>query len=142
MIIIQQTKKIKTLNPPLTLNPITFRSLKISLACNRSVIFSFQTSVVCVNDNYFGTGMNLLNRGGPNARISLLGTLSFSRCPMHQQHRKINPVPRSPTLLTMCCCTCRRTFSRAFYPNYLPLSMVTNTGSSSKSQGQAPTPPP
>jgi hypothetical protein len=83
-----------------------------------------RTSLVFINDAYFGTG---INRGSPDARISLLGTLSFSRRPAHQQHRKLSPVPKPSTLLTVHCCTCRRSFSRAFYTDTIQPSTVASS---------------
>ncbi|KAI0276240.1 DnaJ-domain-containing protein [Russula aff. rugulosa BPL654] len=67
---------------------------------------------------------------------------SCSSCHFQLEFPVPSPVPNPSTLLTVRCCTCKKTFSHAFYPNQLPPSMVINTGSSSKSHGQVPTPPP
>jgi len=53
-----------------------------------------------------------------------------------------NPAPKPSQLLTVRCCNCKKTFSHAFYPNQVPTSATVTTGSSSKSHGQTPTPPP
>ena len=67
---------------------------------------------------------------------------SCSSCHFQLEFPVPSPVPNPSTLLTVRCCSCRKTFSHAFYPNQLPPSMAINTGSSSKSHGQAPAPPP
>lgn len=67
---------------------------------------------------------------------------SCSSCHFQLEFPVPSPVPNPSTLLTVRCCSCRKTFSHAFYPNQLPPSMTINTGSSSKSHGQAPAPPP
>lgn len=67
---------------------------------------------------------------------------SCSSCHFQLEFPVPSPLPKQSTLLTVRCCTCRKTFSHAFYSNQLPLGMANNSGSSSKSHGQAPTPPP
>jgi hypothetical protein len=67
---------------------------------------------------------------------------SCSSCHFQLEFPVPSPVPKPSTLLTVRCCSCRKTFSHAFYPNQLPPSMAINAGSSSKSHGQVPTPPP
>ena len=68
---------------------------------------------------------------------------SCSSCHFQLEFPVPSPVPKPSSLLTVRCCNCRKTFSHAFYPNQLSsASMVNNVGSSSKSHGTAPTPPP
>jgi hypothetical protein len=68
---------------------------------------------------------------------------SCSSCHFQLEFPVPSPVPKPASLLTVRCCSCRKSFSHVFYPNQLPAtSMAGNAGSSSKSQGQAPVPPP
>lgn len=65
-----------------------------------------------------------------------------SSCHFQLEFPLPSPAPKPSTLLTVRCCSCRKTFSHAFYPNQLPTGMFSEAGPSSKAQGQAPTPPP
>ncbi|KAI9439408.1 DnaJ-domain-containing protein [Russula earlei] len=65
-----------------------------------------------------------------------------SSCHFQLEFPVPSPAPKPSSLLTVRCCSCRKTFSHSFYPNQLPKGMPYDTGSSSKSHGQAPTPPP
>jgi hypothetical protein len=67
---------------------------------------------------------------------------SCSSCHFQLEFPVPSPVPKPSTLFTVRCCNCKKTFSHTFYPNQLPPSMAVNAGSSSKSHGQVPTPPP
>jgi len=67
---------------------------------------------------------------------------SCSSCYFQLEFPVPSPVPKPSTLLTVRCCSCRKSFSHAFYPNQLPPSMDINTRSSAKSHGQGPVPPP
>jgi len=53
-----------------------------------------------------------------------------------------SPTPKPSSLLTVRCCSCRKTFSHTFYPNQLPKGVQDAIGSSSSSTGQTPAPPP
>jgi hypothetical protein len=63
-----------------------------------------------------------------------------SSCRFQLEFPVPSPAPKPATMLTVRCCSCKQTFSHAFYPNQVPSGMLSTGGSSS--QGQAPTPPP
>lgn len=64
-----------------------------------------------------------------------------SSCHFQLEFPVPNPAPKPSQLLTVRCCSCKKTFSHAFYPNQVPTNASVATGSS-KSHGQMPTPPP
>ena len=65
-----------------------------------------------------------------------------SSCHFQLEFPVPNPAPKPSQLLTVRCCSCKKTFSHAFYPNQIPTNASTSMGSPSKSHGQTPTPPP
>jgi hypothetical protein len=68
---------------------------------------------------------------------------SCSNCHFQLEFPVPSPVPKPSHLLTVRCCSCRKAFSHAFYPNQVPTGALSSAGaSSSRSQGQTPAPPP
>lgn len=65
-----------------------------------------------------------------------------SSCHFQLEFPVPNPAPKPSHILTVRCCSCKKTFSHAFYPNQVPTNASVTTGSTSKSHGQTPTPPP
>ncbi|KAH9008688.1 DnaJ-domain-containing protein [Lactarius deliciosus] len=63
-----------------------------------------------------------------------------SSCHFQLEFPVPSPAPKPATMFTIRCCSCKQTFSHAFYPNQVPSGMLSTGGPSS--QGHAPTPPP